>query len=59
MARRFCARSSRSLWRWLTIESFGFALGPLSAAAAIWRDLAPTPETIAFSGVKFLRAHVM
>ena len=42
--------------RWLTIESFGFALGPLSAAAAIWRDLAPTPETIAFSGVKFLRA---
>jgi D-psicose/D-tagatose/L-ribulose 3-epimerase len=44
--------------RWLTIESFGFALGPLSAAAAIWRDLAPTPETIAFSGVKFLRAHV-
>jgi D-psicose/D-tagatose/L-ribulose 3-epimerase len=42
--------------RWLTIESFGFSLGPLSAAAAIWRDLAPTPETIAFSGVKFLRA---
>ena len=42
--------------RWLTIESFGFALGPLSAAAAIWRDLAPTPETIAFSGIKFLRA---
>ena len=27
--------------RWLTIESFGFALGPLSAAAAIWRDLLP------------------
>ena len=44
--------------RWLTIESFGFALGPLSAAAAIWRDLAPTPETIAFSGVRFLRAQV-
>jgi D-psicose/D-tagatose/L-ribulose 3-epimerase len=41
--------------RWLTIESFGFALGPLSAAAAIWRDLAPTPEAIAFSGVEFLR----
>lgn len=44
--------------RWLTIESFGFALGALSAAAAIWRDLAPTPESIAFDGVKFLRAHV-
>ncbi|HLK21684.1 MAG TPA: sugar phosphate isomerase/epimerase family protein [Bryobacteraceae bacterium] len=41
---------------WLTIESFGFALGELSAAASIWRDLAPTPETIAFEGIKFLRA---
>ena len=40
---------------WLTIESFGFALGELSAAASIWRDLAPTPETIAFEGVKFLK----
>ena len=40
---------------WLTIESFGFSLGALSAAAAIWRDLAPTPETIAFEGVKFLK----
>jgi len=42
--------------RWLTIESFGFALGPLAAAAAIWRDLAPTPDAIAFDGVAFLRA---
>jgi D-psicose/D-tagatose/L-ribulose 3-epimerase len=41
---------------WLTIESFGFALGELSAAASIWRDLAPTPETIAFDGIKFLRS---
>jgi len=40
---------------WLTIESFGFALGDLSAAASIWRDLAPTPEAIAFDGVKFLK----
>ena len=40
---------------WLTIESFGFSLGALSAAAAIWRDLAPTPGDIAFEGVKFLR----
>ena len=40
---------------WLTIESFGFALGELSAAASIWRDLAPTPDTIAFEGVKFLK----
>jgi len=42
---------------WMTIESFGFSLGALSAAAAIWRDLAPTPADIAFEGVKFLRAN--
>jgi D-psicose/D-tagatose/L-ribulose 3-epimerase len=41
---------------WLTIESFGFSLGELSAAASIWRDIAPTPETIAFEGIKFLKA---
>jgi D-psicose/D-tagatose/L-ribulose 3-epimerase len=41
--------------RWLTIESFGFTLGQLSAAASIWRDIAPTPDAIAFEGVKFLR----
>lgn len=40
---------------WLTIESFGFSLGELSAAASIWRDIAPTPESIAFEGVKFLK----
>ncbi len=43
---------------WLTIESFGFALGELSAAASIWRDIEKTPETIAYEGVKFLRANV-
>jgi D-psicose/D-tagatose/L-ribulose 3-epimerase len=41
---------------WLTIESFGFAAGALSAAAAIWRDLASTPDAIAFEGLRFLRA---
>ncbi|MSO51719.1 MAG: sugar phosphate isomerase/epimerase [Acidobacteria bacterium] len=40
---------------WLTIESFGFALGDLSAAAAIWRDIEKTPESIAIEGLKFLR----
>jgi D-psicose/D-tagatose/L-ribulose 3-epimerase len=40
---------------WVTIESFGFMLGELSAAAAIWRDLAPKAEDIAFEGVKFLK----
>jgi D-psicose/D-tagatose/L-ribulose 3-epimerase len=43
--------------RWLTIESFGFSLGELSTAAAVWRDLASTPDAIAFEGVTFLRAH--
>jgi D-psicose/D-tagatose/L-ribulose 3-epimerase len=40
---------------WLTIESFGFALGELSSAASIWRDLASTPEEIAWKGVNFLK----
>ena len=44
--------------RWMTIESFGFSLGELSTAAAVWRDLAPTPEAIAFDGLAFLRASV-
>jgi D-psicose/D-tagatose/L-ribulose 3-epimerase len=43
---------------WLTIESFGFALGELAAAAAIWRDLASSPEAIAFEGVKFLKENI-
>ena len=42
--------------RWLTIESFGFSLGELSTAAAVWRDLASTPDAIAFDGLAFLRA---
>jgi D-psicose/D-tagatose/L-ribulose 3-epimerase len=41
---------------WLTIESFGFSLGELSAAASIWRDIAPSPESIAFEGIKFLKS---
>jgi D-psicose/D-tagatose/L-ribulose 3-epimerase len=45
--------------RWMTIESFGFSLGELSTAAAVWRDLASTPEAIAFEGVRFLRANAV
>ncbi len=44
---------------WLTIESFGFALGELSAAASIWRDIAPTPDSIAFEGIKFLKKSLL
>jgi len=40
---------------WLTIESFGFALGEISAAASIWRDIEKSPEDIAFEGLKFLK----
>ena len=40
---------------WLTIEGFGFSLGALSAAASIWRDLAASPDDIAFNGASFLR----
>jgi D-psicose/D-tagatose/L-ribulose 3-epimerase len=40
---------------WLTIEGFGFSLGALSAAASIWRDLAPKPDAIALKGIQFLR----
>lgn len=43
--------------KWLTIESFGFAVGAISAAASIWRDLAPQAEDIAFQGLPFLRNH--
>jgi D-psicose/D-tagatose/L-ribulose 3-epimerase len=37
------------------IESFGFAIKEIAAAACIWRDLAPAPEIIAWDGVAFLR----
>ncbi len=43
---------------WLMIESFGFALGDLSAAASIWRDIETTPESIAFNGIKFLKSQL-
>jgi D-psicose/D-tagatose/L-ribulose 3-epimerase len=42
---------------WLTIESFGFSLGAIAAAASIWRDLAASPEAIALDGIRFLRAN--
>jgi len=43
---------------WLTIESFGFALEDISAAAAIWRDIETSPSAIAYEGVRFLRQAV-
>ena len=43
----------------LTIESFGFNIGDISAAAAIWRDIEKTPDSIAFDGIRFLKANVV
>jgi D-psicose/D-tagatose/L-ribulose 3-epimerase len=40
---------------WLTIESFGFNLKEIAAAAAIWRDIEATPDAIAFEGIRFLK----
>jgi D-psicose/D-tagatose/L-ribulose 3-epimerase len=40
---------------WCVIESFGFNIKEIAAAACIWRDLAPSPEEIAWEGAKFLR----
>jgi D-psicose/D-tagatose/L-ribulose 3-epimerase len=44
---------------WLTIESFGFNIGDISAAAAIWRDIEKTPESIAFDGLRFLKENLV
>jgi D-psicose/D-tagatose/L-ribulose 3-epimerase len=43
---------------WLTIESFGFTLGDLSAAAAIWRDIEADADSIARDGILFLKGNV-
>ncbi len=40
---------------WLVIESFNGAIPQLAAATAIWRDLAPSLDDIAFGGLAFLK----
>jgi D-psicose/D-tagatose/L-ribulose 3-epimerase len=42
---------------WLVIESFGAAIPEIAAAACIWRDLAPSSQSIASDGVRFLKSH--
>jgi len=39
---------------WLNIESFSSEIADLAAATSIWRDLAPSPEAIAFEGLTFI-----
>lgn len=43
---------------WLVIESFGQNVPEIAAAACIWRDLAPTPESIMVDGIVYLKQHV-
>lgn len=40
---------------WLTIESFAKPEPELAAAAAIWRDMAPSGDELARSGIRFIR----
>ena len=41
--------------RWLVIESFLPAVKEIAAAASIWRELSPSPETLATDSLTFLR----
>jgi D-psicose/D-tagatose/L-ribulose 3-epimerase len=52
----FAALRKTNYGGWLVIESFGFAIPEIVAAACIWRDLASSPEAIAWDGLKFLRS---
>ena len=40
---------------WLTIESFAEPEPDLAAAAAIWRDLAPSGDELAIRGLRFIK----
>jgi D-psicose/D-tagatose/L-ribulose 3-epimerase len=41
--------------QWVVIESFNFQDLELAAGACVWRDLAPTPASIASEGLAFLK----
>lgn len=41
---------------WMTIESFAQPEPELAAAAAIWRDLAPSGDELARQGLRFIKA---
>lgn len=41
---------------WLTIESFAQPEPDLAAAAAIWRDLAPSGDELAVQGLRFIKS---
>ena len=52
----FQALSDVNYDKWLVIETFGPSIPEIAAAACIWRDLAPTAESIATDGLKFLKS---
>ena len=41
--------------RWLVIESFTPAVKEIAAATCIWRDIAPSAESLATDGLAFLK----
>ncbi|MFH1741588.1 MAG: sugar phosphate isomerase/epimerase, partial [bacterium] len=41
--------------RWLVVESFLPAIKEIAAAAAIWRELSPSPEALSSDSLAFLR----
>lgn len=43
--------------QWMVIESFNFNNEELAAATRVWRDLASTPEAIAYEGLAFLKQY--
>ena len=41
--------------KWLVIESFTPAVKEIAAATCIWRDIAPSAESLATDGLAFLK----
>jgi D-psicose/D-tagatose/L-ribulose 3-epimerase len=41
---------------WMTIESFAQPESELAAAAAVWRDVAPSGDELAWQGLRFIRS---
>lgn len=51
----FAALQDLQYNQWLVIESFNFQDQELASGACVWRDLASTPEAIAYEGLAFLK----
>jgi len=51
----FAALQDLQYNQWLVIESFNFQNQELASSACVWRDLASTPEAIAYEGLAFLK----